>query len=50
MSILKEILEGLEFGDTENTDDENVEDEHIDEDDNILMITDEDLQEEIELN
>ena len=50
MSILKEILEGLELGDTENADDGNVEDEHIDEDDNILMITDEDLQEEIELN
>lgn len=50
MSILKEILEGIELGDTENVDDANVEDEHIDEDDNILMITDEDLQEEIELN
>ena len=44
MSILKEILDGVELGDTENADDENVEDEHINEDDNILMITDEDLQ------
>ena len=40
MSILKEILEGLELGDTENADNE-----HIDEDSNILMITDEDLHE-----
>ena len=50
MSILKEILEGLELGDTENAVEDNVEDEPIDENDNILMITDEDLQEEIELN
>ena len=45
MSLLKEIIEGLELGGTKNADDE-----HIDEDDNILMITDEDLQEEIELS
>ena len=42
-SILKEIFEGLELGDTENVDDELSSD-----DDNILMIPDEHPQEDIE--